>query len=144
MAYSSADQHSRDLDLFFRDKVKCVHVASGGGSIPDILAATELLNEAFAESVRNFEGPTLLDEEIEVNPRIAEIIGLPDNSTQMDRYLTSFLALARRGFHSYDKTNLGDFDDSTFHLERSGLSRMKPQVYSIRRLPADIHLAGSV
>lgn len=110
MAYSIIEQATKDLDIFFKDKFKLIHIASAGGNIPNQLADNDYLNEDFASTI------TILEEsyEFEVNPNLTELLNL--NDTGLDLYLIDFVFMAKRGFYSYDKTNLGDFSNPMFHL----------------------------
>jgi hypothetical protein len=110
MAYSRIEQETRDLDLFFRDRTKLVHIATAGGRIPEVLAESDRQNEDFAQSIEAVKSIF----EIEVNPNLREILGLSDNG--LEGYLRDFVDMAKRGFYSYDKTKIGNFDDGTFHL----------------------------
>ena len=110
MAYSSIEQETRDLDIFFKDSSKLIHIATAGGQIPNQLADNDKQNEEFASEISNFEETF----EVEVNPNLAEFINIPDNG--LERYLRDFILMASRGFYTYDKTKLGSFDDPFFHL----------------------------
>lgn len=110
MAYSLIEQSSQDLDIFFSDGEKLIHFASAGGRIPDRLLNSDNYNQivtnAIAVNSPNFE--------IEINPNLSEILGL--NNQNLESYLTSFTEMAKKGFYSYDKTKIGEFDDQNFHL----------------------------
>lgn len=110
MPYSLIELQTRDLDLFFRDPEKHIHIASGGGLIPGILADNDLMNEAFIFQLENIEETF----EIEVNPNLGSLLEITDDYLQ--NYLDDFERMARRGFYSYDKTKLGHFNDHFFHL----------------------------
>lgn len=110
MAYSQIEQQTRDLDLFLRDDEKLVHIATAGGVLPDQLAENDINSEIFL---------TLLDGispifEVEINPLLSSILGIPQQNVEL--YLTDFIRMAERGFYSYDKSVLGDFEDTLFHL----------------------------
>lgn len=111
MAYSQMEQENLDLDLFFKDSEKQIHVATGGGQIPLKLSEIDI-------SVENFKQDTLdsiIEEyEIIINTNLSEIIGL--DGKELITYLTDFVSFAKKGFYTYDKTKLGDFKDNTFHL----------------------------
>jgi len=110
MAYSVIEQETLDLDLYLNDPEKRIHIASGGGRIPDRIAEFDSVIEEYKETVEE------LTEfgEIEVNPNLTQLLNLNENSLQT--YLESFLDKARRGFYSYDKTKLENKQDYTFHL----------------------------
>ncbi|HUH52068.1 MAG TPA: hypothetical protein VLZ11_08210 [Flavobacterium sp.] len=110
MAYSEIEQSTLDLDLFLKDKNKHIHIASGGGKIPNRLANSDNVIEKFKSLVINLED----NFEIDINPELTQILNLEENGIQS--YLNDFVKYAKQGFYSYDKTKLGDFDDMTFHL----------------------------
>lgn len=110
MAYSIIEQATKDLDIYFKDKFKLIHIASAGGNLPNQLAENDLLNEDFASTITNFEELY----EFEVNPNLTGLLNL--NDTGLDLYLIDFVLMAKRGFYSYDKTILGDFSNPMFHL----------------------------
>lgn len=110
MAYSQIEQSTLDLDLFFKDKNKYIHIASGGGRIPDILANSDNTIEEFKTILNDFKETF----EIDVNPSLMEFLDIEENKLEL--YLESFIKYAKKGFFTYDKTNLGEFNDMTFHL----------------------------
>jgi hypothetical protein len=110
MAYTSIEQETRDLDIFFEDNSKLVHIASAGGQIPIQLADNDKQNEEFASDILSFEQVF----EIEVNPNLIALEIVSQNG--LESYLIDFVLMARRGFYSYDKTKLGNFEDQFFHL----------------------------
>lgn len=110
MAYSLIEQHSRDLDIFLRDSNKLIHFASGGGLLPErAINSDEYNNLIIAEISRDQS-----EFEIEINPNLSELLNL--NQENLGRYLVSFIEMARKGFFTYDKSKLGNFEDPTFHL----------------------------
>ena len=110
MAYLVIEQETLDLDLYLNDPKKRIHIASGGGRIPNRIAEFDSVIEEFKETVEEMSEV----EEIEVNPNLIELLNLNENSLQT--YLESFLDKARKGFYSYDKTKLENKQDYTFHL----------------------------
>jgi hypothetical protein len=110
MAYSQIEQSTLDLDLFLKDKNKFIHIASGGGKIPNRLANSDNVIEDFKETVNNIDNSF----EIEINPELSRILNIEE--TELETYLSDFLKYAKLGFFTYDKTKLGEFDDMTFHL----------------------------
>ncbi len=110
MAYSQIEQSTLDLDLFLKDKNKFIHIASGGGKIPNRLANSDNIIEGFKESLYSIDN----DFEVDINPDLSEILNIEES--EIETYLSDFLKYARQGFYTYDKTNLGEFNDMTFHL----------------------------
>ncbi|AQW92100.1 hypothetical protein [Elizabethkingia anophelis] len=110
MAYSLIEQHSRDLDIFLRDSNKFIHFASAGGLLPEQAINSDEYNNLIIEAISSDTS----EFEIDINPNLIELLGL--NQDSLTTYLESFIEMARKGFFSYDKSKLGDFEDQTFHL----------------------------
>lgn len=110
MAYTLIEQETRDLDIFFKDNSKLIHLASAGGQIPNRLSENDIQNEEFAAQISEIEESF----EIEINQNLSEFVNIPENG--QERYLRDFVSMAKRGFYSYDKTRLGKFEDPFFHL----------------------------
>ncbi|MDV6169669.1 hypothetical protein R1T16_14625 [Flavobacterium sp. DG1-102-2] len=124
MAYSEIELSSLDLDIFFSDNRKLIHLASGGGTLPNNLISTDIYNEDVLELISKFNP----EFEIEINPNLSEILNL--DKTGLENYLESFIDMAKKGLYTYDKSNLGNFNDTTFHLvakpkKNPGLSILK-------------------
>ncbi|RWW99609.1 hypothetical protein [Flavobacterium cerinum] len=110
MAYSEIEQSTLDLDIFFTDNKKLIHLASGGGILPDNLIETDAYNDDILKLI-----PSLNTEfEIEINPNLSEILNLIENG--LENYLAGFIEIAKKGFYTYDRSNIGQFNDTTFHL----------------------------
>jgi hypothetical protein len=110
MTYSLIEQHSRDLDIFLRDNTKFIHFASGGGLLPVRTINSDEYNNLIIEALSQDKSEL----EIEINPNLSELLRLDQDG--LARYLGSFVEMAKKGFFSYDKSKLGDFEDQTFHL----------------------------
>ncbi|BEV04471.1 hypothetical protein [Chryseobacterium gambrini] len=109
MAYSQIEQETLDLDIFFKDSNKYVHIATGGGQIPNTLASLDISSEEFKElNLESLYG----ENEIDINPTLSDIL----NIENLESYLVDFIKYAKLGFYSYDKTNIGDFKNQNFHL----------------------------
>lgn len=111
MAYSEFELRTTDLDIYFEDSNKYIHIASAGGSLPNQLVNLDDENELFKESLNYDESNNF---EILINPNLIELLQLDNEGLEL--YTEDFARNARMGFYSYDKTNLGDFDDNQFHL----------------------------
>lgn len=122
MAYSLLEQHSRDLDIFLSDGNKLIHIASGGGSLPKPILETDIYNENILSSISKSNS----NFEVDINPNLIEILDLKENELQ--NYMTSFVDMARKGFYSYDKTRIGNFEDQTFHLVAKPSSPINPNI----------------
>lgn len=122
MAYSIIELNSLDLDIFFQDGSKIIHLASAGGLLPERLLNSDSYNENVLNIISNFNP----EFEFEVNPNLIEILGI--NQDNLENYIGSFVEMAKRGFYSYDKSRLGDFEDLTFHLVARPKSPLKPHI----------------
>ncbi|WP_218374732.1 hypothetical protein [Chitinophaga sp. sic0106] len=102
---------TRDLDIFFTDLQKPIHIASAGGILPPILADIDLSNEAFI----SLQLPLITESfEVEINPNLTRLKDISVNNLQ--NYLNDFVRMAKCGFYSYDKTYPGNCDNPIFHL----------------------------
>ena len=136
MAYSLIEQETRDLDIFFKDNSKLIHIASAGGQIPNQLAENDKQNEEFASEILNFEQTF----DVEVNENLVEFVNIPDNG--LERYLRDFVLMASRGFYSYDKTKLGNFEDQFFHLvarpKKNGNQKLISKTQTLLKINTDL------
>jgi hypothetical protein len=110
MAYSLIEQHSRDLDIFLRDSNKLIHFASAGGLLPIRTINSDEYNDLIIADISRDQS----EFEIEINANLLELLNL--NQDNLERYLASFIEMAKKGFYTYDKSKLGNFEDQTFHL----------------------------
>lgn len=122
MSYSIIELNSLDLDIFFKDESKMIHLASAGGLLPERLLNSDSYNKNILDIISNFNS----EFEFEVNPNLTEILGISQDG--LENYIISFIEMAKRGFYSYDKSKLGDFEDLTFHLVARPKSPLKPNI----------------
>nr|WP_315247450.1 hypothetical protein [uncultured Flavobacterium sp.] len=111
MAYSIIEQQTRDIDIFVKDNNKKIHITSAGGRLPDILAENDIRNELIISQRNNF----VENFDFIVNPNLNDILNFATEN-DLENYLTDFTFMAKCGFYSYDKSNLGNFEDQTYHL----------------------------
>lgn len=113
MEYSESYQLTRDIDWFFRTGERCIHVASNGGILPyfvnDIVRLrTEQATVALLENVKDMD---VVVNEGYVSQRVAasydfyarngyDMVSLQELRSA---YLSSFIAMALKGFYSYDR-----------------------------------------
>ena len=117
MEYSEAYQRTRDIDWFFQSENRCIHVASDGGILPYFVNDLQRLRNEQAEvsMLEDKQDVEIVINEPYVNQRIAAIVeskrrnGYENVNEQNVRtsYLASFLAMARKGFYSYDSALSG-------------------------------------
>ena len=113
MKYPESYLSSHDIDWFCAVNDFYIHVASAGGDIPSQINDVESLKEA------QFQVALLpdiyTDEEIEYNEAAIKNVLGPDGLKGREAYIESFTAMSRKGFISYDKTNVGDPTDNRYH-----------------------------
>lgn len=113
MEYSESYQHTRDIDWFFRSGERFIHVASNGGELPYFANSIEQLRMIQAQVAlhNNVDGLEVIINEQYVGERIAAIAnnywqnGYEEVTLEQVRgnYLSSFIAMAQKGFYSYDR-----------------------------------------
>jgi hypothetical protein len=111
MAYSIIEQQTRDIDVFLKDNNKLIHIASAGGRLPQFLAENDITNELIINQRNTFSE----NYEVEINQNLNQILNL-ETQNDLENYLADFIFMAKCGFYSYDKSKLGDFEDTNFHL----------------------------
>ena len=124
MAYSLLEQHSRDLDIFLSDRSKLIHIASAGGSLPKTVLDSDVYNDNILTSLSQIDSN--LSFEVDINPNLVEILDLNEN--EIENYIKSFVEMASKGFYSYDKTRICNFEDQTFHLVAKPSSPTNPNI----------------
>lgn len=107
---------AKDIDWFCVINGFYVHVASAGGALPEAINDREKLR-TLQHNV--FIAPDIFaDEDIEVNTHFLNT-RFGNNlapQEQIDNYLLSFKAMARKGFISFDRTNILDSRDNKYHV----------------------------
>lgn len=64
--------------------------------------------------------------EVDINPNLSELLDLNENG--IENYVKSFVDMASKGFYSYDKTRIGNFEDQTLHLVAKPSSPTNPNI----------------
>ena len=113
MIYEDAYIHSKDIDWFCIIGDVFCHVASAGGLIPNIINDREKLRSL---QKRVFDSDFIFDEEeIVVNEAFLDQQFGDDEEARM-AYLHTFMSMARKGFVSFDRTNVMDLSDQMYHI----------------------------
>lgn len=113
MAYSKIEQRTLDLNIFFRDNEKIIHLASAGGELPINLLNTDEYNDSFFDEIIELESEI----EVDINPNLLEILGTnSENQFNLEQYLYDFVEIAKKGIYSYDKTYIDDPESKKYHL----------------------------
>lgn len=112
MPYSISEQVANDIDWYFVDhQGALMHLTSAGGRLPDIVVERNTENDLINRVVN-----TLPEQfEVEINQELDGIVLFEDQNLRA-LYLEDFVAMAKRGLFSYDKTVLGDFNEPRYHL----------------------------
>lgn len=113
MKYDEAYIYSKDIDWFCIIGDVFCHVASAGGMIPDVINDREKLRGL---QKRVFDSDFIFDEDdIVVNESFLNQHFGNDEETRT-AYLHCFMSMARKGFVSFDRTNVIDLNDQTYHI----------------------------
>ena len=113
MKYDVAYIYSKDIDWFCIIGDVFCHVAPAGGMIPDSINDREKLRGL---QKRVFDSDFIFDEEdIVVNEVFLNQHFGNDEEARM-AYMLSFMSMARKGFVSFDRTNVMDLNDQTYHI----------------------------
>ena len=116
MKYSESYLTNHDIDWFGIVNGVYIHVASAGGDIPSQVNDIERLKDIHRQI--SLLPDIYTNEAIEYNETgIANILS-QDSIGLMERsqYIESFTAMARKGFVSFDRTNIGNPNDNQYHL----------------------------
>lgn len=111
MKLSNKYVESRDIDWFAVINGKYIHVASAGGNLPKkINDRMKLIDEQAAVHKLPF---IYEKDEIVVNE---ELLRKEKHLENIEAYIESFVYMARKGFISFDRTNITDHTDSMYHI----------------------------
>lgn len=115
MRYSDIYLINHDIDWFCIVNGVYIHVASAGGMIPSQVNDAERLR-AIQHRVEMF-GDIYTDEDIIYNEAaIDRVLSGNKDAKGREMYIESFTAMARKGFVSFDRTNIEDFKDNHYHM----------------------------
>jgi hypothetical protein len=119
MKYDDNYLFAKDIDWFFRIDHVYIHVASAGGLLPEVINDREklrLYQRAVFLAPDKFTNEEILINQQFLNERFEENEVFEEDDDARLNYLRSFLAMARKGFVSMDRTNLEDLTDQTYHI----------------------------
>ena len=106
-------QESLDTDWFLSDQNGIViHVASAGGKLPK---SVQEQGENLNILINYFRSLPESNENVIINPKLHDYLQFKSQEEEV-RYLRDFVFMAQRGLYSYDKSVLGNFDDTSYHL----------------------------
>lgn len=107
--YTESEIHTRDIDWFCAINGIYVHVASAGGNIPNFIDNYSVLrpSQRAAEALVDIN----TDDEIHINEAF-----LRGMNVNLEHYLPSFVRMAKKGFYSFDRTNVDNPEDDHYHL----------------------------
>ena len=112
MAYTLEQQFSRDLDWYFKDgNNNLIHVASAGGRLPKPIEENDNLIDLLHSQILNLP----FQFEVTINPNLEKFVSF-ETREERELYLADFTEMAKRGLISLDKTKLGIFEDTTYHI----------------------------
>ena len=107
--YTESEIHTRDIDWFCAINGIYVHVASAGGNIPNFINnySVHRPSQRAAEALVDIN----TDDEIHINEAF-----LRGMNVNLEHYLPSFVRMAKKGFYSFDRTNVDNPEDDHYHL----------------------------
>lgn len=107
--YTESEIHTRDIDWFCVINGVYVHTASAGGGIPNFINDYGVLrpSQRAAEALEDIN----TDEEVHINEAF-----LREKDVNLQQYLPSFVRMAKKGFYSFDRTNVDNPEDDHYHL----------------------------
>ena len=113
MRYSDHYMQYHDIDWFCKIHNTPCHFASAGGILPEPLRERKLLRKlqrdvCLAEYLYE-------ENEISYNEEFLRERFRNDEGAR-ETYLRTFKEMARKGFVSFDRTNLSNSDDNTYHV----------------------------
>lgn len=105
---------NHDIDWFCIVNGVYIHVASAGGQLPSLINDDDSLKNAQYQV--ELLPDIYSDEEIEYNEEaINNALGINGEKGRY-QYVESFTAMARKGFASFDRTNIANPQDNHYHL----------------------------
>lgn len=101
--YDIIYQQTHDIDWFCRIGNTAMHFASNGGLLPDKVNNCEVIGR-IQYAVSLMEEILTLPEQIEINKSyVYDRLGGNDSEDAYNSYLESFVAMAKKGFISFDR-----------------------------------------
>ncbi len=138
MSYSVIEEECKDIDWFCIIDKYPIHVASAGGILPEIIKKEKKINQKNRKIIKNASeycdyklNPKLKNIISKyINPKdeshilaVLEALNLKSNKpidTYIEKvYAHSFIEFAKKGFYSFDKSNINDPNDGKYHLVAS-------------------------
>lgn len=114
MKYSKYYLYSHDIDWFCVVNGVYIHVASAGGDIPSQINDVDSLK--VIQNQIEMLPDLYTNDEIDYNePAIINVMGLT-GVKERSQYIESFTAMSRKGFVSFDRTNIGNPEDNRYHM----------------------------
>lgn len=107
--YTESEVHAKDIDWFCAINGVYVHIASAGGHIPNGINNRRVLR-LIQRAVDALADINTVDE-VHINEKALNRINM-----NREYYLPSFIRMARKGFYSFDRTNIGNIEDNHYHL----------------------------
>lgn len=96
---------THDIDWFCKIGNQLIHCASNGGKLPEKVDNRNQ-NRKIQELVANMDDIIELREEIEVNDKyVFGRLGRNESPEAYENYIATFVAMAKKGFMSFDRMN---------------------------------------
>ena len=110
---------TRDIDCFFKCNNYYLHVSTVGADLPDWINNREKIFHAYRQVERldnKFETEELfVNREFLTHTLFANMQG-KEREEAINNYLPWFINIAKKGFMSFDRTNINDRTDTRYHL----------------------------
>lgn len=114
MAYSLIDQVTLDLDIFLKSPFphfSGIHIATAGGVLPERVAEFDIQFDQNAILFTKFERQY----NYRLNPNLNEIVYF-ESAFNRELYIEDFIDKARKGFFTFDKSDINAPFDKFYHL----------------------------
>ena len=110
--YTELDQETLDIDWFFTDDKYIGFVASACGILPKSVAELDIEDD---EILYSYINSLIEQKDFLINTDLNEIAKKRGFSIT-EKYLSYFIMMSKKGFYSFNKTDIGNRLDTNYHL----------------------------
>ncbi|MBR4924290.1 MAG: hypothetical protein IKZ61_00895 [Prevotella sp.] len=113
-AYYTTYIKTHDIDWFCQIGARAIHCASNGGKLPEKVN-DRAQNRRIQEIVANMEDIFVSKEDIAINDDyVYARLGRNESPDAYERYIESFVAMAKKGFISFDRMIDNEHSDNSY------------------------------